>query len=73
MIAKYKYQVFLDLSNYYYQGGVAVQDSQYLGTIHPFIGLMVYTSEPQGLLNSYEHAYERLGRVYMAICVQTRE
>ena len=35
-LAKYKYHVFLDLSNYYYQGGIKVEDSQYLATIHPF-------------------------------------
>ena len=29
---------------------------------------MVYTVEPQGLLNSGEHAYERLGRVYGDMC-----
>ena len=53
----FKYHVFLDLSNYYYQGGVQVEDSQYLDTVHPFKGLMVYTVEPQRLLNSGEHAY----------------
>lgn len=68
MLAKYKHHVFLDLSNYYYQGGVKIEDSQYLATIHPFKGLMVYTVEPQGLLNSGEHAYERLGRIYGDMC-----
>ena len=51
-IAKFKYHAFLDLSNYYYQGGVKIQDSQYLATVHPFKGLLVYTVELQGLLNS---------------------
>ena len=67
-IAKYKYHAFLDLSNYYYQGGVKIQDSQYLATVHPFKGVMVYTVEPQGLLNSGEHAYERLARIYGDMC-----
>ena len=71
-IAKYKYHVFLDLSNYYYQGGVTIQDSQYLATVHPFKGLMIYTVEPQGLLNRGEHAYERLGRIYGDLCANER-
>ena len=69
-IAKFKYHAFLDLSNYYYQGGVKIQDSQYLATVHPFKGLLVYTVEPQGLLNSGEHAYERLGRIYGDMCAR---
>ena len=69
-IAKFKYHVFLDLSNYYYQGGVTIQDSQYLATVHPFKGLMVYTGEPQGLLNSGEHTYERLGRIFGDMCAK---
>ena len=71
-IAKYKYHVFLDLSNYYYQGGVKIEDSQYLATVHPFKGLMVYTTDPQGLLNAGEHAYERLGRIYGDMCADER-
>ena len=71
-IAKFKYHVFLDLSNYYYQGGVSVFDSQYLATVHPFKGLMIYTVEPQGLLNSGEHAYERLGRIFGDLCANQR-
>ena len=71
-IAKFSYHAFLDLSNYYYQGGVKIQDSQYLATVHPFKGLMVYTVEPQGLLNSGEHAYERLGRIFGDMCADER-
>ena len=71
-IARYKYHAFLDLSNYYYQGGMKIEDSQYLATVHPFKGLMVYTVEPQGLLNSGEHAYERLGRIYGDMCATER-
>ena len=71
-IAKYKYHVFLDLSNYYYQGGVKIEDSQYLATIHPFKGLLVYTVAPQGLLNSGEQAYERLGRIFGDMCADEK-
>ena len=31
---------------------------------------MVYTGEPQGLLNSGEHAYERLGRIFGDMCAR---
>ena len=71
-IAKFKYHVYLDLSNYFYQGGVKVEDSQYLATVHPFKGLMCYTVSPQGLLNSGEQAYERLGRIYGDMCADER-
>lgn len=71
-LAKFKYHVFLDLSNYYYQGGVSIEDSQYLATIHPFKGLMCYTVSPQGLLNSGEQAYERLGRIYGDMCADEK-
>merc|ERR1711994_364110 len=71
-IAKYKYHVFLDLSNYYYQGGVKIEDSQYLATVPPFKGLRVYPTEPQGLLNAGEHAYERLGYIYGDMCAEEK-
>ena len=67
-LAKAKYHIQLDLSNYFYQAGVRRSDSQYLGTPHPFKGLRVYICEPQGLKNSSEHAYERLQRVYGDLC-----
>ena len=69
-IAKYRYHALLDFSNYYYQGGVKIEDSQYLATVHPFKGLMVYTVEPQGLLNSGKHSYERLARIYCDMCAR---
>ena len=62
----------LDLSNYYYQGGVPIEASQYLATVHPFKGLLVYTVEPQGLMNSGEHAYERFGRIYGDLCANEK-
>ena len=58
-LAKYKYHIQLDLSNYFYQGGMKIEDCQYLATPHPFKGLRVYICEPQGLRNASEHSYER--------------
>ena len=67
-IAKFRYIATLDLSNYYYQHGLRIEDCQYLATPHPFKGLRVYTVKPQGLKNSSEIAYERLSRVYGDLC-----
>ena len=67
-IAKFKFIATLDLSNFYYQHGLQVEDCQYLATPHPFKGLRVYTVKPQGLKNSSEIAYERLSRVYGELC-----
>ena len=67
-LAKFKYHIQLDLSNYFYQGGMKTEDIQYLATPHPFRGLRVYTCEPQGLKNASEHAYERLARIYGDLC-----
>ena len=67
-LAKYRFHVQLDLSNYFYQGGMKLEDIQYLATPHPFKGLRVYTCEPQGLKNASEHAYERLARIYGDLC-----
>ena len=63
-IAKAQYVTLLDLSNYFYQGGLAREDSRYLGITHPFKGTYCYVVEPQGLKNSSEHAYERIQRVF---------
>ena len=62
-IAKYKYNIEMDLSNYFWQGGMRKEDIQYLATPHPFKGLRVYTVEPQGLRNASEHSYEKLTRI----------
>ena len=67
-LAKFKFHIQLDLSNYFYQGGMQIEDSQYLATPHPFKGLRVYTCEPQGLKNASEHAYEKLARIYGDLC-----
>ena len=71
-LAKYRYHIQLDLSNYFYQGGMKIKDCQYLATPHPFKGLRIYTCEPQGLKNASEHAYERLGLVYGDMCGDER-
>ena len=71
-LAKFKYHIELDLSNYYYQGGMKLEDSQYLATPHPFKGLRVYVCEPQGLRNASEHAYERLARIYGDLCAEEK-
>ena len=71
-LAKFDYHIQLDLSNYFYQGGMKIEDCQYLATPHPFKGLRVYTCEPQGLKNASEHAYERLGLVYGDMCADER-
>ena len=63
-IAKKKYAVHLDLSNYFYQGRISKHDAQYLGVVHPYQGLFVYTCEGQGLKNVSEHAYERLAVIF---------
>ena len=71
-LAKYNYHIQLDLSNYFYQGGMRVEDCQYLATPHPFKGLRLYVCEPQGLRNASEHAYERLARVYGDLCAEEK-
>ena len=63
-IAKFKYNIEMDLSNYFWQGGMRKEDIQYLATPHPYKGLRVYTVEPQGLRNASEHSYEKLTRIY---------
>ena len=71
-LAKFKYHIQMDLSNYFYQGGMKVEDCQYLATPHPFKGLRVYICEPQGLKNASEHAYERLGLIYGDLCAEEK-
>ena len=64
VLAEYDYHVELDLSNYYWQGGMLREDCRYLATPHPFGGLRVYTVEPQGLKGAAEHGSEHLARIY---------
>ena len=63
-IAKAEYVVHLDFSNYFYQNGMQKEDVMYLGTIHPFKGVRVYTCDPQGCKGASERSYEKLVRVY---------
>ena len=58
------YHIELDFSNYYWQNGIPVEDSQYLAICHPYGGLRVYTVLPQGLRNSAEWGSEILARIY---------
>ena len=39
-------------------------DVKFLGTIHPYKGLRVYTCHPQGLKGASERSYETLVRIY---------
>ena len=64
VLAEFEYHAELDLSNYYWQGGMVREDSRYLATPHPFGGLRVYTAEPQGIKGASEHGSERLARVF---------
>ena len=63
-LAKKKYAIHVDLSNFFYQSGMEREDIQYLATVHPFDGLMVYVCEPMGLNGAPEHSYELLARVF---------
>ena len=67
-LASKPYHVHLDLSQYFYQAGVRAEDAQYLGVIHPFKGLRVYTKKPMGLKNASEDAYELLARLFGDMC-----
>ena len=63
-IARAQFVVHLDLANYFYQCGLQQEDVKYLGTIHPFKGVRVYTCDPQGLKGASERSYEKLVRIY---------
>ena len=54
----------MDLANYFFQGGMLRHDCAFLGVQHPYDGPLVYTASPQGLKNSSEHSYNRLGLVF---------
>jgi len=63
-IARSKFVIHLDLSNFFYQCGLQKHDVKFLGTIHPFKGLRVYTVDPQGLKGASERSYEKLARIF---------
>ena len=71
-LARKKFFAEVDLSNYFFQGGLRREDCSFLAVQHPFLGVHVYTASPQGLKNSSEHSYERLGRVYGDMMQQGR-
>ena len=71
-IARAKFVVHLDLANYFYQSGLQHGDIQYLGTVHPFKGLRVYTCDPQGLKGASERSYEKLLRIYGDLIQENR-
>ena len=64
LLARKKYFIHLDLSNFFFQAGLENKDCQYLCTYHPFRGVLCYVVSPQGLRNSSEQGYEILNRVY---------
>ena len=71
-IAKKRFFAHLDLSNYYYQSGMGREDIQFLGVLHPYRGVMCYAVEPQGLKGASEHAYEKLSRIFGALCQEDK-
>ena len=63
-IARARYVIHMDLASYFYQNGMQKNDVKYLGTIHPYKGLRIYTCDPQGLKGASERCYEKLVRIY---------
>ena len=63
-LAQHKYHIHCDFANFFYQAGMEREDIQYLGTLHPYKGLMVFCCEAQGIQGAPEHSYERLGRIF---------
>ena len=64
--------VHLDLSNYFYHCGLQRDNIKFLGTVHPFKGVRVYTCDPQGLKGASERSYEKLLRIYGDLIQQHR-
>ena len=71
-IARARYAIHMDLSNYFYQCGLQHEDLKYLGTIHPYKGLRIYTCDPQGLKGASERCYEKLVCIYGDMVQQNR-
>ena len=67
-LSRAKYYVHLDFSHFFFQSGIKRSDAQYLGTFHPFKGLLCYVCMPQGIRNASELGYEVLSRVYGEMC-----
>jgi hypothetical protein len=62
-LARWKYHIFADLQNSYFQIHVAKKDWCWLGVMTPFKGVRVLTRAGQGLLNSEAELDELLERV----------
>ena len=71
-IARANYVIHLDFSNFFYQNGMQKEDVQYLGTVHPFKGLRIYTCDPQGLKGASERGYEKLVRIFGDLIQENR-
>ena len=63
-LAKKKWFAEIDLSNYFFEGGLRREDCAFLGVQHPYRGVYIYTASPQGLKNYSEKSYDCLARVY---------
>ena len=63
-LAKFDLHIHLDLSNFFYQSGLDRKDMQYLGTVHPYKGIVLYSCEGQGINGAPEHSYERITRIF---------
>ena len=63
-IARASFVIHMDFSNYFFQNGLQKNDIRYLGTVHPYKGLRVYTCDPQGLKGASERCYEKLVRIF---------
>ena len=63
-IASFKYLCSIDLSQFYFQHKLDREDMQYLGVIHPYKGVLLYSVSPMGLRNSGELSYERRTRIF---------
>ena len=62
-LARWKYHIFADLKNSYFQIHVSKRDWCWLGVMTPFKGVRVLTRAGQGLLNSEAELDELLERV----------
>ena len=63
-IARVKHVIHLNLSNYLCQNWLQKSDIKFLGIVHLFKGLLIYTCDPQGLKGARERSYKKLLRIY---------
>ena len=62
-LAGWKFHIFADLSNSYFQIKIAPSQLKYMGIMTPHRGIRIMTRLSQGLLNSDVHLDQVLGRV----------